>query len=494
MASPELQWFLYLAVEQGLADEKNCRVMLRDLGTDVGVVPMAQGLFDLGFCNDYGRLQQLVTLANQNSQRGNPPRVLEPAPPDPVEPEPEDALELPDLSGVESLSTADANAVMRGILAVVRHHGASDLHVSAGSPVFWRRYGRLEMGPPENALTVEAAARLCLSLLTEAEMDVFEDCGDVNSVLELENGNRYRTNTSYSRSGVTGTYHIVPAEVSTLEELGFGNHENMTQLMENDNGLVLVTGPAGCGKTSTLAALLNTVNQKRYCHVITIEQPIEIIHPTGTCMITQRQVGLHTHDYASALKAALREDPDIIVVGEMHDLETMEIAITAAETGHLVLATLHTRDAASTLNRLLGVFPPNQQFQIRAMVSESLRGVVCQQFLPSPDGKQALASELLVNTAAVGNLIREGKTHLLEGVIQTGVAAGMQSMDQCLLRLFLKGEIDEESARSRMRSRDGVTRLEKLKQQRGAPPAPLAPPPLPPAPPPPTSERRYIQP
>jgi twitching motility protein PilT len=250
--------------------------------------------------------------------------------------------------------------------------------------------------------------------------------------------------------------------------------------MDNDNGLVLVTGPTGSGKTTTLAALIDLLNQRRYCHVITIEDPIEIIYPTGTCMITQRQVGLHTHGYASALKAALREDPDVIVIGEMHDLETMEIAITAAETGHLVLATLHTRDAASTLNRLLGVFPPNQQPQIRAMVSESLRGVICQQFLPSTDGRQVLASELLVNTAAVANLIREGKTHLMEGVIQTGISSGMQSMDRCLLQLFGQGLIEEKDARVRMRSRDGVARLERLKEHRAAtpePPPPVAPPP-----------------
>lgn len=474
-ASDELQWFYYLLIERELVAEEPCRVLLRDLGAEAPLVEVVQALYDEGLAADFSLLQQASGLASTNAYRGPPPRTIEPALPEAVEEDPGDRLELPDLAGVETLSATDTGAILRGILGLVRRHGASDLHVSAGSPLFWRRHGRLEMCPPENALAPEAAAHLCLSLLDEETVGVFEDRGDVEVALELEGGCRYRTNVSYSRSGVTGTYHIVPDAVRSLEELGFANHADIARLMENDNGLFLVTGPAGCGKTTTLAALIDVINRKRYCHVITIEAPIEIVYPTGTCFITQRQVGLHTHGYASALKAALREDPDVIVIGEMHDLETMEIAISAAETGHLVLATLHTRDAASTLNRLLGVFPPNQQYQIRAMVSESLRGVVCQQLLPGIDRRQVLASELLVNTAAVANLIREGKTHLLEGVMQTGIAAGMQSMDRCLLRLFEEGRIDEDTARLRLRSRDGATRLERLKAQRAAaPPTPAA--------------------
>jgi twitching motility protein PilT len=468
--SSELQWFYYLVSEQELVSEENCSILLRDLGPEAGLVGVAQKLLDDGMCTDFAAMQRLVGVAHQQARRGPPPRLTEPAPPEPRATVPDDMPDIPDLAGVEQLSATDANAIMRGILGVIRRHGASDLHVSAGSPLFWRRHGRFEMCPVENTLSPEAAAHLCLALLDEKQVDVFEDRGDVDVALELEGGCRYRANTSYSKSGVTGTYHIIPDEVRTLEELGFGNHEDISHLMDNDNGLVLVTGPTGSGKTTTLAALVDVLNRKRYCHVITIEDPIEIVYPTGACMITQRQVGLHTHGYSSALKAALREDPDVIVIGEMHDLETMEIAITAAETGHLVLATLHTRDASSTLNRLLGVFPPNQQPQIRAMVSESLRGIICQQFLPSRDGKQVLASELLVNTSAVANLIREGKTHLLEGVIQTGISAGMQSMDRCLLQLYGKGLIDEEMARSRMRSRDGIARLERLKEHRPAPP------------------------
>lgn len=488
-ANNELQWFYFLIVERELASEASCRILLRDLGPEASLLDVAQALFDEGMCSNFNLLQDAVSLARTNARKGPPSRTIAPAPPKAPDPIPETSIDLPDLSGVESLSSTDAGAIMRGILALVRQHGASDLHVSAGSPIFWRRYGRLETSTTENALSVDAAAHLCLSLLNETEIDIFEDQGDVETSLELEGGCRYRANVSYSRSGVTGSYHIVPDEVRSLEELGFTNHADIAKLMENDNGLLLVTGPAGCGKTSTLAALVDVINRRRYCHVITIEDPIEIVYPTGTCLITQRQVGLHTHGYASALKAALREDPDVIVIGEMHDLETMEIAITASETGHLVLATLHTRDAASTLNRLLGVFPPNQQAQIRAMVSESLRGVICQQFLPSLDHRQVLASELLVNTSAVGNLIREGKTHLLEGVIQTGISAGMQSMDRCLLQLYAQGKISEEAARQRMRSRDGVSRLEKLKEQR---PELAAPPPPPPPPAAGDGGRRYL--
>jgi twitching motility protein PilT len=495
-ANDELQWFFYLIIDRELVPEEPCRALLRDLGPEASLVAATQAIFDEGLCGDFGALQQAVGLARINARRGSPPRTIRPAPPKLVEPEPEDKLELPDLAGIETLSTADTGAIMRGILGLVRQHGASDLHISAGSPIFWRRYGRLEMCPPETALTHDAASHLCLSLLDEETLAAFEDRGDVEVALELEGGCRYRANVSYSRSGVTGTYHIVPDEVRSLEELGFANHADIARLMENDNGLFLVTGPAGSGKTSTLAALVDVINRKRYCHVITIEDPIEIIYPIGTCFITQRQVGLHTHGYASALKAALREDPDVIVIGEMHDLETMEIAITASETGHLVLATLHTRDAASTLSRLLGVFPPNQQSQIRAMVSESLRGIICQQLLPSTDHRQVLASELLVNTAAVGNLVREGKAHLLEGVMQTGISAGMQSMDRCLLQLFAQGSIDEQATRLRLHSRDSLARLEKLKEQRSAAPPPPPPAPPPSTPPPPANEggasRRYL--
>jgi len=262
------------------------------------------------------------------------------------------------------------------------------------------------------------------------------------------------------KQGTAGNYHIVPGTVRSLGDLGFSNPEVIEKLLDHHNGLILVTGPAGSGKTTTLAALVDRLNRKRHDHIITVEDPIEVVQESRSCFVTQRQVGTHTETYASALKGALREDPDIIVIGELHDLETIEMALTAAETGHLVISTLHTRDAATTLNRLLDVFPPSQQQQIRAMASESLRGILCQQLLPSADGEgRVVAYELLVNTVAASKIIREGRTHHLQGVMQTGMSQGMRSMDFSVYELFEKGAITEEIALAKIKSRDMTNRL-----------------------------------
>ena len=254
------------------------------------------------------------------------------------------------------------------------------------------------------------------------------------------------------RDGIAGTYRIVPATAPSLEALGFPNADRIKELLAYHNGLVLVTGPVGAGKTTTLSALVSILNQTREDHVIIVEEPIEIIHHSDQCSITQRAVGPHTKTFKSALKGALRQDPDIIVIGEMRDLETIEMAISASETGHLVIGTMHTSDAATTLNRLLDVFPPAQQAQIRAMVAESLRGVICQRLLPSTDGGVALASELLLQNLAVSALIREGKTQGLGNVMETGRRAGMVQMDASVFELWQAGRITSETALANIRN------------------------------------------
>jgi len=380
----------------------------------------------------------------------------------PPEPEaPDFGTDLPDLSDIEDLSPEQATEVVKQLLSGARAAGASDVHLSAGAAPFMRLHGAVTL-LTDTPLSAACAETLNAVLLDEELRQYFREEKDTTFALQLEDRSRYRVNLVQHKEGVAGTYHLVPKTIRTLEELGFSNHERIAELLDHHNGLILVTGPAGSGKTTTLAALVQHLNCKRYDHIITIEDPIEVLYASHRCFITQREIGSHTRSYASALKGALREDPDIIVIGELHDLETIEMAITAAETGHLVISTLHTRSAANTLNRVLDVFPPSQQPQIRAMTSESLRGVICQQLLPRDDGKgRVVASELYINTPAGANIIREGALHHLQGVMQTGVSEGMRSMDQSVSALYQQGTISEKTALENIRSREVLKRLQR---------------------------------
>jgi twitching motility protein PilT len=235
--------------------------------------------------------------------------------------------------------------------------------------------------------------------------------------------------------------------VKTMPELGFAEHiDTLKKLLSYHNGLVLITGPVGSGKTTTLASMVAYLNETRKDHIITVEDPIEVVQRSKGCNVTQRQVGDHTNTFFTALKGALREDPDIIVIGELRDLETIEMAVSAAETGHLVIGTMHTSDAATTLNRLLDVFPAAQQTQIRASVAESLRGIVCQRLLPSPAGGLVMACEIMVNNMAIANLVRDGKTTGLRNSMETGVREGMCLMDNVIFGLFQEGKVSRETA------------------------------------------------
>ncbi|CAN5339527.1 type IV pilus twitching motility protein PilT [soil metagenome] len=328
-------------------------------------------------------------------------------------------------------------------LMVGKESGASDIHLAVNSRPIWRRFGNLEaIWLQAPVLTAADTERLAMGFLTDAQKETMATRGDVDFAYANANG-RFRACVVRQRLGYDITFRIITSTVRTMDELGLP--PQLKLLTQYHNGLVLVTGSVGSGKSTTLASLVQEINGARQDHIITLEDPIEyIIHSRG-CHVTQREVHTHTKSFGAALRGALREDPDVIMVGEMRDLETISLAITASETGHLVLGTLHTSNAARTLDRLLDVFPSDQRDQIRIMVSESLRGIVSQQLVPRADNQgRCLAMEILMNNPAVGNLIREGKTFMLPGVIQTGKKQGMQLMDDSLLSLYEAGLITRE--------------------------------------------------
>jgi twitching motility protein PilT len=337
-------------------------------------------------------------------------------------------------------------------LAVGQDAGASDIHLGVNAPPIWRLHGILQpIWPGVGSLTSDETAALAEGFLTDAQKIQLNERGDADFAYANTAG-RFRTSVVRQRLGVDLVFRIINTKVRTMDELGLP--ESLKLLTRYQNGLILVTGSVGSGKSTTLAALVEQVNLERREHIITLEDPIEYIFEPKGCHITQREVHTHTRSFSAALRGALREDPDVIMVGEMRDLETISLAITAAETGHLVLGTLHTGNASRTLDRLLDVFPVDQQEQIRIMVSESLRGIISQQLVPCADGKgRVLALETLTNTPAVANVIREAKTYMLPGIIQTGKKQGMQLMDDALAALRDKGLITAEEAEARAEQR-----------------------------------------
>ncbi len=371
--------------------------------------------------------------------------------------------EIFDFAKVPELDDQELKKAMVKLLLAVQERGGSDLHVSAGARPFMRVDGQVDF-LADHVLPADDAMRMNTVLLDENQRQTFADVQDLDFALAVDEKKRYRVNLMVHKDGAAGTYRIVPSEVKTLEGLGFANADVIRQLLAYHNGLILVTGPTGSGKTATMAALVGELNQNRQDHIITVENPIEVVQRSAKCNITQREVGRHTASFKAALKAALREDPDIIVIGELRDLETIEMAITASETGHLVIGTLHTADASTTLNRILDVFPPAQQPQIRAMVAQSLRGIICQRLLPSKEGGRIVACELLLNTLAVSNLIREGKSHALKAVLETGARQGMCLMDNYILGLWQDGRISDQVANLYIRDRGVRNRIKSMKQ------------------------------
>ncbi len=320
----------------------------------------------------------------------------------------------------------------------------SDFHLSSGMRPLFRHHGELKPAS-DQILTHDIVTKLCNEILDEEQKKTFKQNNDLDFAHEVTGVARFRANYYMQQRGISSAFRLIPKEINSIEDLGLP--EKIKDFASLSRGLVLVTGPTGSGKSTTLAALINHINKTRSDHIITIEDPIEFVHQSDKCLVQHRQVGVHTESFSTALRASLREDPDIIMLGEMRDLETIELAITAAETGHLVFATLHTSSAPKTIDRIIDAFPAGQQSQIRTMLSESLKGVVCQQLLKRSDiaGRSAALEILVVNTA-VSNLIREGKIFQIPSIIQTGKQQGMQLLNNAIMQLHKDGKISAEEA------------------------------------------------
>jgi twitching motility protein PilT len=321
---------------------------------------------------------------------------------------------------------------METLFRTLVQSGASDLHLRSGEPPMLRVHGELrrQEQPP---LSPERLESMLVSIMAAKELDEFREGGDTDWAYEIEGLARFRCNAGRDRFGAMGVFRVIPNQIRTADEMGLSREvQNLCYLTK---GLVVVTGPTGSGKSTTLAGLVDLINRTRTDHIITIEDPIEFVHPSKKCLVTQRQVGLHTRSFKHALRAALREDPDIILVGEMRDLETVSIAIETAETGHLVFGTLHTTTAASTIDRIIDQFPPDRQAQVRVMLSESLRGVIAQTLCKKIGGGRVAAREVLLTIPAVSNLIREGKTFQIPSIMQVNRKGGMVTLNDALMEL-----------------------------------------------------------
>src|ERR1700722_6254410 len=313
------------------------------------------------------------------------------------------------------------------LFTLMQQQGASDLHLSTGAPPCLRLHGEM-VRLKYHDLSSDECQALIFEILTEKQKKLFVENWELDCSYSLEGVGRFRVNVFMQRLGIGAVFRIIPTKIKSVKELNLP--ESILDLIAVQKGLILVTGPTGSGKSTTLAALIHHINSTETGHILTIEDPIEFVHPSIKCLINQREVSNNTQSFAAALKAALREDPDIILVGEMRDLETISLAMTAAETGHLVFGTLHTNSAAKTVDRIIDVFPQEQQAQVRVMLSESLRGVIAQTLLPTADGKGRVGCiEVLVNTHAVANLIREAKTFQIASSMQTGKKDGMITFD-----------------------------------------------------------------
>ncbi|TCT16893.1 twitching motility protein PilT [Natranaerovirga pectinivora] len=330
------------------------------------------------------------------------------------------------------------------LLIIAKENKASDLHLTVGRPPTIRINGNLKYAHSEK-LSPQTTQELIMSILTEKQKDVLEQKGEVDFSFSYTNIGRFRANVFRQRGSYGAAIRLVGTTIPSPSALGIP--KTVVDLYNKRRGLILVTGPTGSGKSTTLASIIDKINTNCNAHIITLEDPIEYLHSHQKSIVNQREIGLDTQSYANALRAALRQDPDVILVGEMRDLETISIAITAAETGHLVLSTLHTIGAASTIDRIIDVFPPHQQQQIRVQLSTVLESIVSQQLLPTVDEKGRVAAfEVLHANAAVRNLIREGKTHQIESIIQTNKSIGMTTMDDALYDLYLNGYITSEKA------------------------------------------------
>jgi twitching motility protein PilT len=351
-------------------------------------------------------------------------------------------------------SRGGATGEIEDLLTIMTQMGASDLHMCVGSPPQVRHDGTIKALPGRSVLTPADTERILFPMAPERNRREFEERNDTDFAYEIPEVARYRCNLYRDRKGVGGVFRVIPSKIMTAEEMGLS--KEILQLCHLPKGLVLVTGPTGSGKSTTLCALIDYINRNRNEHIITIEDPIEFVHENKKCLINQRQVGEHTRSFKDALRAALREDPDIVLVGEMRDLETMAIAIETAETGHLVFGTLHTSSAPSTVDRIIDQFPADRQSQIRVMLSESLKGVISQLLFKKIGGGRVPALEVLICTPPVANLIREAKIFQIPSVIQTGKKHGMMTMADALTELVKRKVVEPQEAYAKALDKAGL--------------------------------------
>jgi twitching motility protein PilT len=448
MANAAQQIFKKIVLHNKLMDEATIDRLLAEIPAPEKVIkhlvglkklPLKKGEQLLGlFRKQLEKHGEIEMEVSADAQPAAEQKKSAPAKSKPTQPEP--------ASSSSATGDIPTSPVIAKLMLTARSMNASDLHIKAGEVPLVRVAGSLRNMPEEPPLDAEACERELLKLLLPKQREVFLETNDFDFCYDggPELG-RYRANLMRQFRGMDGIFRLIDAKPRSFEELSLP--EVVYKFTEYKQGIVLVTGPKGCGKTTTLAAMVDLINKSRREHIITVEDPIEYVHPCKMGHVNQREVGPHTNSFSAALRAALREAPDVIMVGEMRDLETTSLAITAAETGHLVFGTLHTPDAIRTIDRVLDVFPPKEQGQIRSMISESMRGIVSQLLVPSKDGKsEHLAVEVLVNTMAIGNLIRGEKTYQLRGMIQTGRKLGMCLMDDSLIRLAQEGKIDKQEA------------------------------------------------
>jgi len=344
------------------------------------------------------------------------------------------------------------------LLDIVLERNASDLHLTVGSQPVVRLHGDLRRLEEYPVMTQQGLRSMIYAILPQRRREQLEQELELDMSYSLPGKARFRVNVYFQRDSIGAAFRLIPYEIRSVDALGLP--PVVAELARYPRGFVCVTGPTGSGKSTTLAALVDIVNVERKAHIMTVEDPIEFLHKHKTSIVNQREVGSDTHGFASALKHVLRQDPDVILVGEMRDLETIQPAITAAETGHLVFATLHTQDAPQTIDRIIDVFPPHQQQQVRVQLSTTLQGVVTQQLLQTADGTgRALASEVLIATSAVRNLIREGKVHQIYSVMQAGGRFGMRTMDSSLADLVRAGKITHQLAMERSHDPEELNRL-----------------------------------
>jgi len=329
------------------------------------------------------------------------------------------------------------------LLTFTFQQNGSDLHISAGESPMIRVDGDVKRIKVP-VLSAEQTQTMLYDIMGDAQRKIFEEKSDIDFSMDVGDTARFRVNIFRQRRGLGAVFRVIPTKILSLEQLG--TPPVLKELSRKEKGLVLVTGPTGSGKSTTLAAMIDLINNELDGHILTVEDPIEFVHTSKRCLINQRELGPHTHSFANALKAALREDPDIILVGEMRDLETIQLALTAAETGHLVFGTLHTSSAPKTVDRIIDVFPANQQGQVRAMLAESVQAIMTQTLCKKIGGGRVAALEILIGTTAVRNLIRENKIHQIPSIIQTSQGAGMKTMDQALIDLVHENKITRETA------------------------------------------------